>query len=62
MRDNYDLWKDHDTAQERQLNKMPVCSYCNEHVQDDFYEINDEVICQDCLDRYFKKYIDDYIE
>ena len=36
--------------------KLPVCSCCNRPVMEDyFYEINDEVICAECLDRHFKK-------
>lgn len=52
--DNYDLWEQHDAEQERQLAKLPVCTYCGEHIQDDYlYLINDEIMCMDCLnDRY----------
>lgn len=61
--DNYDLWEQHDAEQERQLHKLPVCSYCGEHIQDDFlYLINDEIICMDCLNDHFRKDIEDYIE
>ena len=56
MMDNYDLFEMHDAEQERKLQKLPVCVYCNEHIQDEsFFLINDEVICEDCMDSYFRK-------
>lgn len=57
--------KDHDRYQEEkdnQLQKLPKCSYCDEHIQDEhFYEINDEVICEECLKDNFRKSVDDYV-
>lgn len=61
--DNYDLWEAHDTAQARQLAQLPVCGYCQNEIQDDFYyEINEEPVCEECLNRYFRKVVEDYIE
>jgi hypothetical protein len=58
--------KDYDRYQEeqdKQLQKLPKCSYCDEHIQDEhFYEINDEVICEECLNQNFRKRTDDYVE
>lgn len=52
----------HDAEQERKLSKLPVCSYCDEPIQDDFYfEINGENICECCLDRFFRKDVDDCV-
>ena len=54
--DNYDLWEAHDAELERQLSELPVCDYCADPVQDDFYyEINGDVICEHCLDSFFRK-------
>lgn len=51
-----------DAEQQKALEKLPVCSYCNEPVQDDyFYEINDEVVCEECLNQNFRKNVEDYI-
>ena len=62
MMDNYDLFEMHDAEQERKLQKLPVCVYCNEHIQDEsFFLINDEVICEDCMDSYFRKAVDDFV-
>lgn len=58
--------KDYDRYAEDQdklLQKMPVCSYCDKHIQDDcLYEINDEVICEECLKDNFRKNVEDYVE
>lgn len=52
----------YDAEQQAQLDKLPVCTYCDEPVQDDFYyEINGEVICETCLDRFFRKSVEDYV-
>ena len=32
--------------------KTVVCDICGNEVYDDFYEINDSDICEDCLDCY----------
>jgi formylmethanofuran dehydrogenase subunit E len=60
---NYSLYQRREREQERWLAQRPVCSYCDEHVQDDeCYLINGEVICQSCLDLHFKKNVEDLCE
>ena len=55
-------WDRHCAEQEAAVAKYPVCADCHEHITDEhLYEINDNLICQDCLDRYYKKWTDDYI-
>lgn len=57
--DDFDLL---DQAQARALSHRPVCNYCHEPIQDDFlYDINGEFICEDCLDRFFRKDTEDFI-
>lgn len=59
--DNYDRWKQQYAEQEAQLEKLPLCEYCGERIQDDYYfEINNECICEDCLNDNFRKDIEDY--
>lgn len=43
----------YETDQERQLEQLPVCEDCGEHIQDEtaFY-INGEWICESCMDSY----------
>lgn len=46
----------HDAEQTRKLESRPLCDYCEEHIQDDFYyEINGDCICRNCLERNFRK-------
>lgn len=60
--DNLDHFERYDAEQERQLQKLPVCCYCGETVQDDFlYLINDEIICIGCLNDHFRKDVDEYV-
>lgn len=48
--------------QEEALEKLPKCSCCNNPIQDDYcYEINDELICQECLDLFHRKPVEDYV-
>ena len=61
MEDNYSLWEAKMAREEIWLNSRPVCGYCGEHIQYGYYfDINDEVVCQDCLDAHFRKDIDEY--
>lgn len=54
--DAYSQWERHDAEQERKLAELPLCTYCEEHIQDEYYyEINDENICPDCMESYFRK-------
>ena len=57
--------KDYDRyskEQDKQLKKLPKCSICTHHIQDDYlYEINDELICEECLNDNFRKNVEDYI-
>ena len=49
--------------QDRQAEKLPVCSDCGGPIYDDhYYLINDEVICQSCLDDNYRKRTEDYVE
>lgn len=48
--------------QDRQLDKLPKCSECDEPIQsDECYEFNGELICPDCLKTYHRKWVDDYV-
>lgn len=53
----------HDREQAKQLDSLPKCGICGESIQDEcMYLINDEFVCQECLDRDFRKYVDDFCE
>lgn len=53
MPDNYSQWEAHEREQEKWLSRRPVCSDCEQHIQEDsaFY-INGEWICENCMDSY----------
>lgn len=53
----------YDAEQQKQLEKCPKCSMCDEYIQSDhFYEINDEVICEECINDNFRKNTEDFME
>lgn len=61
--DNYDQWKQHEAQQQRQLDRLPVCSHCEEPIQSEhLFLINDEFICLECLVENYRKNTEDYIE
>lgn len=56
-------WDAYCREQDKALEKLPVCADCGEHVQaDHYYLINDEVICPECLECYYRKEIEDFDE
>lgn len=60
--DNYDLWEAHERELERELERFPFCEICGNPIQDEhLYLINDEFICQECLERDFRKKVEDYV-
>lgn len=53
----------YDAEQYAELQKLPKCDYCGEPiVEEDCYEINDMLICPDCLDKEHKRRTEDYVE
>lgn len=54
-------YESYTAQQERELGKIPKCSECGNHIQDEMaYLINDELICERCMNG-FKVHVDDYI-
>lgn len=52
----------YDRQQAEELAKLPICDCCGEPIQDEYcYEINGDLICEDRLDMYFRKAVDDII-
>lgn len=51
----------YDAEQQAKLEELPICDYCDEHIQSDYYYlIFDDVICEDCLNDNFRRNIEDY--
>ena len=60
--DFYDKWSEYSRQQEEALERQPLCNICGEHIQDEqCYKINDEIICESCMDD-FRVYTDDIME
>ena len=57
--DPYRDFLNHEAEKERWLQSRPVCSECEEHIQDDeCFEIGGELICPDCLIKNHRKWTD----
>lgn len=56
MIDNYAVWAAHEQDKERRLSRRPVCAYCDQHIQEEFFfEIDCEMVCEECLNLHFKR-------
>ena len=62
MLPNEPAFADHDRQEdkcERYLSRLPICSMCDQPIQDDYYYvIEGENICPECLDENFKRTVD----
>ena len=46
----------YDAEQEKRLAELPECDYCGEKITDDYYyNINGDVICEECLKKHFRQ-------
>lgn len=61
--DPLDDFDRHDREQAKEIAKLPVCEICGEAIQGEhLYLINDEFVCQECLERDFRKRTEDYTD
>ena len=61
--DPYADFVQHDIEQQRWLEKLPVCVFCGEHIQDDFvFYINGEIICEECANDNFRQPTENFID
>ena len=61
--DNYDQWVAHERKIERLLEGLPVCEghKCGKRIQDDMYfDIDGEILCEDCIIRKYGRRTEDY--
>ena len=43
--------------------RLPVCDCCGEIINADFYwEIDGDILCEDCMNDRFRHYTDDYAQ
>lgn len=62
IQDNYDRFEQHEAEQQAYLDKLPRCSECDEPITDEYcYEINGEYICEECLERNYRKSVESII-
>lgn len=58
-----DLYDRYESEQQRKADKLPKCSCCNEPIyQETSVVFNDEWICDDCLNDYYRIAVEKYIE
>ena len=63
--DPLDDFAQQDIEQERMRARLPVCDNpkCKKRIDDDFYfEIDGEILCEDCMNLRYRKSTEDYIE
>lgn len=49
--DNYDLWEKHDREMQEEMDRLPVCGWCGEPIQDEeCYKIGNKVVCVHCME------------
>ena len=48
-----------DRQQQEEIDSLPVCSCCGEHIQDEYaWLINDEWYCNECADFEFRRAVE----
>lgn len=48
---------------EAELERLPKCVECDNHIQEEHcYLINDELICPECLEKNYKKWVEDFMD
>ena len=61
--DALDMFHRRDRQQAQEEKRLPLCEWCNEYIHDeDYYDIEGKILCPECLDIYFKKKTEDYID
>lgn len=51
--DYLDQWFEYDRRQEEEIEKLPICDCCCEHIQDEYcYVIKGDYICESCMEEY----------
>lgn len=57
---DFDAWE---AEQAREMERLPRCSECGERILDDFcYQINDEIICEECMQDNYRKATSDLMD
>lgn len=61
--DNYDAYEQYEAQQEAGLARLPKCDCCGEPIYDDeLYDINGELYCEECMNNTFRQFTSNYEE
>ena len=53
----------HDAECEAELERLPKCDYCGKRIQDDYlYDLEGDIVCENCMKREFRKETESYIK
>ena len=61
--DNYDMWERHERECEARLARCPECEKCGKKIQSDFYfYIENEILCEGCMEDKYMRRTEDFME
>ena len=53
----------YDAERQKEIDKLPKCDVCGNPIQDeDLYDLDGTLVCEECLNAEYRKSVDDYIE
>lgn len=56
---DFDLY---DSDLQAELDRLPKCCCCDNEIQDEYYyEINGEIVCEECLNEKHRKSVESYL-
>lgn len=62
IKDYTEQYADYEAREARNLARYPVCVSCGESITDDcYYEIEGEILCEDCMNERYGRSTYDYV-
>lgn len=59
--DYNDLHRSYEAQQEKALARLPICTYCEQPIQDDYlFDIDGELYCEECAKDLFRRSTENY--
>lgn len=60
--DNLDAFYEHESDQQRMLDRCPICSDCGDPIQEaHLFNVNGDLFCFDCAKANFQRDTEDYV-